>query len=376
MLSVEAKATTHLEDIAEAYDGICYYHQKSPELLALGQLHALTYLVQLLWCYPEPLARREFFLMRSPVCSLAIPEEASCGCDPPPPGGGCDLSGHVKGDEQGWRMYTGSRKIKYMVFTRLLLAVFACIAPLFWVDCAGAEDFMAKGRELEARTLYGPAIAEYQRAIREDPASAAEAHYRIGVLSDKLGNAEGAAREFRAALQADPHHAEARRALAAFHLNRGVAARQQRRLDEALRELQQAVGVDPGSSTAHLELGRAYEEAGRLAEAVQEYHAAVQADPKNLAAQLRLGQGYNAQQQYALAVPAFQAVLAENPDRAEAYAGLGVAYVHQGQREEARKAFEMAIRKYLVAGRRDLALQVKAEADALMPPTPQSPARK
>jgi len=262
-----------------------------------------------------------------------------------------------------------------MMCTRLLLTVF--IAFLFWVDCALAEDFMAKGQELEARTLYGPAIAEYQRAIREDPAHAAEAHYRIGVLSNKLGNAEGAARAFRAALQADPNHAGARQGLAAFYLSRGVAARQRQRLNDALHELQQAVAVDPGSSIAHLELGQAYEEAGRLTEAVQEYHAAVQADPKNLSAQLRLAQGYNAQQQYALAVPRFQAVLAESPDKAEAYAGLGVAYFHQGQHEEARRAFDMAIRKHLVAGRRDLALQVKTEADALIPPaTPTGPVHK
>ncbi|MCS6926567.1 MAG: tetratricopeptide repeat protein [Candidatus Binatia bacterium] len=254
--------------------------------------------------------------------------------------------------------------------------VFVLMCCLLWRPWAVAEDFMAKGQELEMRTLYGPAIAAYRRAIEEDPANAAEAHYRIGMLSNKLGNSEGAAREFRAALQVDPRHAGARQALAAFHLNRGVAARRQQRFDEALHELQQAVSVDPGSSTPHLELGQTYEEAGRVAEAVQEYHAAVQADPKNLAAQLRLAQGYNTQQQFALAVPAFQAVLAENPDKAEAYAGLGIAYFHQGQHEEARRAFDMAIRKYLAAGRRDLALRIKAEADALLPPTPRGPARK
>ena len=177
-------------------------------------------------------------------------------------------------------------------------------------------------------------MAEYQRAIKEDPANAAEAHYRIGVLSNKLGNTEGAVQEFQAALQLNPTHAEARAAVAAFYVNRGAAARQQHRLDEALRELQEAVKVDPGSSTTHLELGQAYEESGRLAEAVQEYQAAVNADAKNLTAQLRLGQGYNAQQQYEAAAAAFRAVLEGNPDRAEAYAGLGAAYFHQDQRDD------------------------------------------
>jgi tetratricopeptide (TPR) repeat protein len=248
--------------------------------------------------------------------------------------------------------------------------LFLLVFSVAWVNGTKAEDHMANGRDLEDRTLYGPAIAEYQRAIKETPEHAAEAHYRIGVLSNKLWNSEGAVQEFRAALQLDPNHAEARKAVAAFHVNRGTTARRQRRFEEALRELQDAITVDPGSSTAHLELGQTYEESGRLAEAVQEYQAATTADPKNLTAQLRLGEGYNAQKQYEQAMSAFQAVIEGNPDTAEAYAGLAVAYFHQGQQDEAKKAFNMAMRKHLVAGRRDLAIKVKEEADRLMPPAP------
>ena len=260
--------------------------------------------------------------------------------------------------------------MRNMPMPRFVLLLFLLTFSTTGLNCAEAEDFMARGRDLEARTLYGPAMAEYQRAIKEDPANAAEAHYRIGVLSNRLGNTEGAVQEFQAALQINPHHAEARAAVAAFYVNRGAAARQQHHLDEALRELQEALKVDPGSSTTHLELGQAYEESGRLAQAVQEYQTAVNADAKNLTAQLRLGQGCNAQQQYGPAVAAFRAVLEGNPDRAEAYAGLGAAYFHQDQRDEAKKAFDKAIRLHLIAGRRDLAQKVKDEADTLMPPAP------
>lgn len=248
------------------------------------------------------------------------------------------------------------------------LRVVCCVFLLSWGfgNDASAEDYMAKGRDLENRTLYGPAMAEYQRAIKETPEHAAEAHYRIGVLSNQLGNTEGGMQEFRAALQADPNYAEARKALAAYYVNRGANARQQQRLPDAIQDLQEAVKFDPGSSTTHVELGMAYEESGRLTEAVQEYQAAVTVDPKDLTAQVRLGQGYNAQKQYDQATAAFKAVLEGNPNSAEAYTGLGVAYAHQGQPEEAKKAFDMAIRKYLVAGRRDLAVKVKQESDALL----------
>ena len=130
--------------------------------------------------------------------------------------------------------------MRNMPMPRFVLSLFLLAVSTTGLNSAGAEDFMARGRDLEARTLYGPAMAEYQRAIKEDPANAAEAHYRIGVLSNRLGNTEGAVQEFQAALQLNPNHAEARAAVAAFYVNRGAAARQQHRPDEALRELQEA----------------------------------------------------------------------------------------------------------------------------------------
>lgn len=258
----------------------------------------------------------------------------------------------------------------------IIMKTFSCFVTLLCcllVDVGqgpsfAEEDHMAKARELEGRTLYGPAMAEYQRAIKEDPANAAEAHYRIGMLSNMLGNAEGAAQEFRAALQANPDHVEAKKALAAFYINRGAVARQQRRLDDAVRDLQEAIQADPLSGTAHLELGQTYEESGRTAEALQEYQAAVDADPNNITAQLWLGQALNTHNQYAQAVTAFTAVLEGNPDKAEAYEGLGVAYFHQGKQDDARQAFEKSMRKHLVAGRRDLARKVKEKYDALIMP--------
>jgi type I restriction enzyme R subunit len=46
VLAVETKRATAMEGIAEAIDDIRYYHQNGPELLALGQIYALTHLLQ------------------------------------------------------------------------------------------------------------------------------------------------------------------------------------------------------------------------------------------------------------------------------------------------------------------------------------------
>ena len=239
------------------------------------------------------------------------------------------------------------------------------LSGLLLVSCATEKkDFMASARELESRTLFAPAMKEYEEAIEENPNNA-EAYYRIGALANELGNTEFAAQKFRQALNIDANHPGAKRAMTTYHINRGTIARQQGRLSAARSELQAAVRVDPRSSVAQLELGRVYEAEGHLDEAVQAYSASAQADPQNIDTQLALGQGYLAQKQYAEAATALKAVLAANPDKAEAYTGLGEAYFHQGKQRAARQAFEQAIRHYLLKGRRDLAQQVQEKTDAL-----------
>ena len=256
--------------------------------------------------------------------------------------------------------------------TKLWYAVFCLVAcglsGLLVIACATEKkDFMASAREFESRTLFAPAIEEYKEAIEENPNNA-EAYYRIGALANELGNTEFAAQRFRQALNIDANHPGAKRAMTTYHINRGTIARQQGRLSAARSELQAAVRVDPRSSVAQLELGRVHEAEGRLDEALQAYIASAEADPQNIDTQLALGQGYLVQKQYAEAVTALKAVLDANPDRAEAYIGLGEAYFHQGKKQAAQQAFEQAIRHYLLKGRRDLAKQVKEQADALFPP--------
>ena len=249
------------------------------------------------------------------------------------------------------------------------LVVYGLSCSLLLVSCATEKkDFMTSAKALEGRTLFAPAMGQYEEAIKENPNNA-EAYYRIGALANEIGNSNFAAQKFREALNIDANHPGAKRALTTYHINRGTIARQQGRLSDARSELQAAVRIDPSSSVAQLELGRVHEADGHPNDAMQAYVASAEADPKNSATQLALGQGYLAQKQYAEAVTAFSAVLDANPDRAEAHTGLGEAYFHQGRTQEAKQSFEQAIRRYLLKGRRDLAKQVKETSDALLPPT-------
>lgn len=246
----------------------------------------------------------------------------------------------------------------------LILSIALCTA------CAAEKkDFMASARELESRTLFAPAIRNYEEAIEENPDDAevkAEAHYRIGALANELGNSSFAADRFRAALEENAAHPDAKRALASYHVNRGAAARAQGRIADARRELEVAVRVGPDSAVAYLELGRTYEAENRLDDALIAYEAAARVDPQSIDVQLALGHASLAKQRYDRAITALAAALAGNPERAEAYAWLGEAYFHQGRRDDAKQAFDQAMRRYLLVGRRDLARGVKDKADALL----------
>lgn len=253
----------------------------------------------------------------------------------------------------------------------LILSIALCTA------CAAEKkDFMASARELESRTLFAPAIRNYEEAIEKNPDDAevkAEAHYRIGAMANELGNSRFAADRFRAALEENAAHPDAKRALSTHHVNRGAAARTQGRIADARRELEAAVQIDPGSAVAHLELGRTYQAEDRMDDALRAYEAAARAAPSNIDVHLALGHAYLAKQRYDRAITALTAALAGNPERAEAYAWLGEAYFHQGRRDDAKQAFDQAMRRYLLVGRRDLARGVKDKADALFGVSAKSP---
>jgi type I restriction enzyme R subunit len=64
VLVVETKASHQLDGIAQAFDDIRYYHEKGPELLVLGQLHALTHLVRFYYGATWNLSRKGLFNWR------------------------------------------------------------------------------------------------------------------------------------------------------------------------------------------------------------------------------------------------------------------------------------------------------------------------
>jgi len=96
----------------------------------------------------------------------------------------------------------------------------------------------------------------------------AEEHFNRGVAYHDQGRLDEAVREYQTALRIDPDDAET-------HYNLGVAYRQQDRLDGAIREYQAALRINPDDVKSHLNLGVAYGKQGRLDDEIRECQAAL-----------------------------------------------------------------------------------------------------
>jgi tetratricopeptide (TPR) repeat protein len=115
------------------------------------------------------------------------------------------------------------------------------------------------GLSLEAKNEVDAAIAAYRQAVKLDetrPVHSEEPYLNLGVLLGKSGHAEEAIPLLMRTSGIAPNSAKARYQLAKayFEVNR---------LEDALREAERAVSLDPKDSSEHYLLGRIYQRSGK-----------------------------------------------------------------------------------------------------------------
>ena len=150
------------------------------------------------------------------------------------------------------------------------------------------------------------------------------------------GRTDEAIREFQTALRINPDYAKA-------HYHLGMACGQQGRTDEEIREYQAALRINPDYLEAHFILGVTFEVQGRTEEAIQEYQAALRINPDDADAHDILGLAYEKLGRTEDAIREFQAVLRINPNHAGVHYNLGQVYSQQGRLAEARRETQKAL---------------------------------
>jgi len=139
---------------------------------------------------------------------------------------------------------------------------------------------------LESQEKWDEAAAEYRRILEENP-KLPDIHYRLGriLLSKQPPAVEEAKKEFDAELAIDPNNAAAE-----FML--GDIARQAQSWDEAILHFSRALKMDAGFEEAYLGLGMALNAAGKNAEAVGPLEAYVKMEAADPAGHYQLSIAY------------------------------------------------------------------------------------
>ena len=128
------------------------------------------------------------------------------------------------------------------------------------------------------------------------------------------------------------------------HAGLGTAYMKMGRADEALREFKAAVRLKPKSAQYHYNLAVAYRELGKTSKALDELR-----DSRGLARDWDVpfftsGQIYLEKKDYKKAIRDFETCLEMNPRNADAHLALGQAFEGQGDREKAAQAYRETLK--------------------------------
>jgi len=116
------------------------------------------------------------------------------------------------------------------------------------------------------------------------------------------------------------------------HYELGVEYHKQEQEEQAIKELQEALKIDPNYAKAHYELGVLYHEKEDYGSAVQEFQRAIKIDPDYAEAHFRLGGIYQLLRGYDQALREFEEVLRINPKFPRVHTAMGGVYYERGAR--------------------------------------------
>jgi tetratricopeptide (TPR) repeat protein len=158
-------------------------------------------------------------------------------------------------------------------------------------DLASTSPASPQAQELDAEAFesqgnWDKAAAEYNRILEQNPRLPG-IHYRLGrvFLAKTPADAEEAKKEFDAELKIDPSNASAE-----FML--GEMDRQAGQWDEAAGHFSRASKIDEGFAEAYLALGMSLNSAGKFLDAISPLQTYVKMQPADPAGHYQLGTAY------------------------------------------------------------------------------------
>jgi protein O-mannosyl-transferase len=162
------------------------------------------------------------------------------------------------------------------------------------------------------------------------------AHYNLGVVLEHKGQMNGAATEYRKALEINPNSEQAYNGL-------GAVLFQEKKRDEALAQFLRALELNPNYADAYSNLAQTWLEDGNKDGAIAAVQRALVLDPTNADAHYVFGRVLAQKGQVDAAIAQFKRALELEPDNADVHNNLGLALVQKGQIQDAISEYRKAL---------------------------------
>jgi tetratricopeptide (TPR) repeat protein len=204
------------------------------------------------------------------------------------------------------------------------------------------------------------AIREIQAGLQNGE-PAAELYSAMGALQMELDRFEDAAASFRQVLQRDPQNQTSAHNLALCveklnapkkppppspNLLKAIVLHMEKKIEEAIRELQRAVKSGEQPVDVYAALGHLQFEAGRFDSAAAAYSQVLQREPLHKSCHYNLAVCLEKLGRHKEALAAFQKAFEIDPQRIEIGIGVGVSLLHLRRFADALAAFETCLRAH------------------------------
>jgi tetratricopeptide (TPR) repeat protein len=209
----------------------------------------------------------------------------------------------------------------------LALATLAVVARADdWADCENAPTTEAKISGCSAIIAAG---TETQSRI-------AMAYNQRGLARIKSYESENALKDFDKAIELDPKVAD-------VYFNRGSLYFNQGNYQLAIKDLDQATSLAPGMLDAYLFRGTAHFRSGEYDEALRDSGAAITIDQNSAMAYNNRGGAYREKGDYDLALSDLDRAIALDPSFSRAYYNRGLVFEKQGNIPRATADYKKAL---------------------------------
>ena len=205
---------------------------------------------------------------------------------------------------------------------------------------AFGRNHLSLGALFFQRGYLDQAEASFEQALRDDPSNA-EALYGIGSVYMNQNKNAAARDAFERTVKLPANYPNT---LPDAWNNLGVIATREGKMDEAVRDLQQALRISPDHLLSLTNLGNAYRAQQQWDEARKVLERAVKIAPDDPEANYGLGMVFAQTGDNAQAYERLQSALKARPAYPEALNNLGVLYLVTHRRDDAVASFQQCIR--------------------------------